>query len=116
MKLPWGFVALIFLLGTPALADSYLVYPNLVGAQARSQSQCQANGCDGVHTIYWWNVIGGPAALGGWMPPDAASAAIVVDSAYYAQQGLTTAEQALIQTPAQLTTGGWKAPISATAP
>ena len=35
----------------------YLVLPDLKTALARSQQQCAAMGCDGVGTIYWWNVV-----------------------------------------------------------
>lgn len=39
-------------------ADSYLVFSTQAAALARSQTQCTALKCDGVQTIYWWNVIG----------------------------------------------------------
>jgi hypothetical protein len=29
----------------------------LAAAKARSQQQCVALGCDGVHTVYWWSVV-----------------------------------------------------------
>lgn len=35
----------------------YLVFPTLAAAQARSQQQCAALGCDGVRTVFWWPVI-----------------------------------------------------------
>lgn len=37
---------------------SCLIYPSQAACLARSQSQCAALGCDGVKTVYWWNVIG----------------------------------------------------------
>jgi hypothetical protein len=37
-------------------STTYLVLPTLQGAQARSQTQCAEVGCDGVQTIYWWEV------------------------------------------------------------
>jgi hypothetical protein len=39
-------------------ANTYLIYATQALALARSQTQCAAVGCDGVKTIYWWNVIG----------------------------------------------------------
>jgi hypothetical protein len=39
-------------------ANTYLIYATQALAQARSQMQCAAVGCDGVKTVYWWNVIG----------------------------------------------------------
>lgn len=44
----------------------YLVFATLAAAQARSQQQCQALGCDGVQTVFWWSVIpltGGGGAI-----------------------------------------------------
>jgi hypothetical protein len=41
----------------------YLVFSTLAAAQARSQTQALALGCDGVQTDYWWPVV--PTATGG---------------------------------------------------
>ena len=43
----------------PIVADGnkYLTFSTLAAAQARSAAQCSALSCDGVQTIYWWNVV-----------------------------------------------------------
>lgn len=48
------------MIGVQVLPSSYtyLIFPTQTLALARSQSQCAALGCDGVKTVYWWNVIG----------------------------------------------------------
>ena len=38
--------------------NTYLIFPTQAAALARSQQQCVTLKCDGVKTIYWWNVIG----------------------------------------------------------
>lgn len=43
---------------------TYLVFPNQAAALARSNQQALANGCDGINTIYWWNVV--PLTNGQW--------------------------------------------------
>lgn len=40
---------------TLAFAQQYLPQPAMTDCQARSAAQCQALGCDGVHTVYWWS-------------------------------------------------------------
>lgn len=37
--------------------DLYLILPSLQAARARSNQQALALGCDGILTIYWWEVI-----------------------------------------------------------
>jgi hypothetical protein len=46
--------------GTP----SYLIFPSQVQCMQRSQAQCQALGCDGVNTIFWWDCTTGPLSSG----------------------------------------------------
>jgi hypothetical protein len=36
---------------------NYVVEPDLATASARSAAQCQALGCDGVQTVYWWPIV-----------------------------------------------------------
>lgn len=38
----------------PALAQQYLPQPDIATCLARSTAQCQALGCDGKQTVYWW--------------------------------------------------------------
>jgi hypothetical protein len=82
-------------------APSYLVFPTQAQAMARSQQQCQTLGCDGVKTIYWWNVVS--LSNGSWAvqiqpsAPFGASVTVGPDTA-----GLSTAEAAALLTAAQL--------------
>jgi hypothetical protein len=91
--------------------NKYLVFGTLAAAQARSQTQCAALGCDGVHTIYWWDVE--PTTSGGGavrvqpadpcydyhVPPTAVP--VTICSALglaHATNGLTTSEQSQLVT------------------
>lgn len=62
----WASAASAQVVGSP----SYLIFPTEAACLARSKQQCQALGCDGVLTKYWWSCIGplsagliGPAAV-----------------------------------------------------
>jgi hypothetical protein len=57
---------LLILFATPVAAqtESYLVLTSQAACQARSQAQCQLLGCDGVHTVYWWDCGTGPLMAG----------------------------------------------------
>ena len=92
------------------MANSYLVFPSLAAAQARSAAQATANGCDGMLTKYWWQVGGGSTHESGIVPPDALSAVLITDGTFYGTQGLTTAELASLQLSAALTALGWTLP------
>lgn len=95
-----AFVCALFF---PALvsAQQYLPQIDLTTCRQRSAQQCQALGCDGRKTIYWWDC----AAL-----TDGA-AAVVIDptrqdfaAVHPKGMGLTAAEQAALQTRTQLGT------------
>jgi hypothetical protein len=45
-------------------AQQYLIFANQPACQARAQQQCQALGCDGKQTIYWWDCSTGPLSAG----------------------------------------------------
>jgi hypothetical protein len=47
-----------------AEAQSFLIYTSQALCLVRSQAQCVALGCDGVHTIYWWSCDTGPLKSG----------------------------------------------------
>ncbi len=49
---------LLALCATPALAQSYVIFPDQPTCEARSQAQCTAKGCDGVHTVDWSACVG----------------------------------------------------------
>lgn len=82
----------------------YLVLPDMPTALARSQTQCQALGCDGVFTKYWWNVIqltDGTAAVE--IHPNGVFGKTIGGIGPCAVGcGLTPAEQAALKTAAQL--------------
>lgn len=83
----------ILLIASPAMAQSYLVEPSLSDAQARSQQQCLARGCDGVQTVYWWRAItltNGQGAL------------VIAPSGDYGPAGLTASESAALQAASQI--------------
>ena len=97
-------------------ANTYLIFATQPLAMARSQSQCAALGCDGVKTVYWWNVIG-PLNAGtiGSQTVTAGSYAVEIQgSGYYSATakigpcavgcGLTGIEQAALVTAAQVVT------------
>jgi hypothetical protein len=80
---------------------SYLVEPTVVAAQARSQQQCAALGCDGVHSIYWWAVVsltdGTAAVVIEASGPYSASTTVASKTG-----GLTAAEIVQLKTAVQL--------------
>jgi hypothetical protein len=50
----------------PGPTDTFLIFPNLAAAQARSQQLATRLGCDGVNTVFWYAQIqltDGTAAL-----------------------------------------------------
>jgi hypothetical protein len=47
-----------------ALPPSHLIHKDQATCLQRSKQQCQALGCDGVSTIYWWNCTTGPLQAG----------------------------------------------------
>lgn len=83
---------------------SYLIFPDLASAQARSQQQAQAKGCAGT-TDYWWAQI---------VNPSTNQAALVIedapraDGSDYTANGLTAAELAANPlVPAASMTASW---------
>lgn len=104
---------LTFFFAGGASAQSYLVEPSLTQCQARSAAQCSALHCDGVTTIYWWpcqplasaTTTGGSSGTGG-----TTALQILVGDAWFGiatsnragSGNLTVAEQAALQTEAQL--------------
>lgn len=83
--------------------NSYLTFSTPQAASERSQQMCGAVGCDGVRTRCWWAVkvlSDGTAALriepGGFYGKTTTAAACAVGC------GLTTTEQGLLKTAAQL--------------
>lgn len=94
---------------------NYMIYASQAQCLQRSQQQCQALGCDGVNTIYWWACFNGPlkAGLVGPNAVPAGSYAMRVDaSGSYGPTyqtptsggafGLTTVEQGKLVTQAQI--------------
>jgi hypothetical protein len=86
----------------------YLPQPTLAAAQARSNQQALALGCDGVRTKYWW-------AVQAYSTPDTNGnmAAIIINTGtafgmtttnakVAVPTGLTVPEQATLQTVAQV--------------
>lgn len=110
------FVFLFILWPAIAIGQTYLVEPTQSECFARSAQQCVAVGCDGVFTKYWWDcqvlaaetTTGGASGTGGTTgiilyagtPFDATTT--VGPTAI--PKGLSTAEQAAIQTQTQLGT------------
>lgn len=56
-------IVLILLITNSAVAQNYLVFNGVdtstarLQAEAVSKTKCQQMGCDGVKTIFWWEVI-----------------------------------------------------------
>ena len=98
-------------------ANTYLIYATQALALARSQQQCATIGCDGVNTIWWWNVIG-PTNAGTISATAIAANSYAVEiqpngrfaattnqvTACAIGCGLTTVEQGALVTAAQLVT------------
>lgn len=94
------------------MARQHLVFATLAAAQARSsRAQALSNGCGASDvTQFWWQVAGGSQSVGGFTPPNAIAAVLLVDGSFYSIQGLTGGEQSALQTAAQLTSAGWTMP------
>jgi hypothetical protein len=98
-------------------ANTYLIYATQALALARSQTQCGQVGCDGVKTVYWWNVIG-PTNAGTISATAIAAGSYAVEvqpGGYFGATvshvgpcavgcGLSTVEQGSLVTAAQLVT------------
>lgn len=87
----------------PALPPSYFVMADMASALARSQQQCQALGCDGVKTRYWWSVqplIDGTAAL--VIDQSGPGAATTTSAKAPQPTGLSPAEQSSLQSAAAI--------------
>ena len=96
------YLATFLLLSAPAFAQSadssFLGEPDLAAANARSAAQCNALGCDGVRSVYWWPVW--PV----WPLSDGTAAVEILASAPYGASattlkgtaGLSTAERAAL--------------------
>lgn len=98
-------LAFVFcLLPLPALADSYLVYPDQTSCQARDHEQALALDTSGT-TQYWWGCIGplSSGTIDGQTITDGSYALDIQDSGPYGattsnavsggSQGLTSTEQ-----------------------
>jgi hypothetical protein len=85
--------------------NSYIVFPTLAQAQARSQAQCAALGCDGKFTVFWWNVVpltDGTAAVE--IQPSGTFSTATAAGPCKTSCGLTANEQSQLQTATQLGT------------
>lgn len=83
--------------------NTYLVLSTPAGAQTRSQRQCAALGCDGVLTIWWWNVVSLTDGTGAVeIQPSGAFGKTTTAKACAVGCGLTSQEQASLKTSAQL--------------
>lgn len=49
------FIFVLVLWPSLVFAQQYLPQSTMTDCQTRSAAQCQALGCDGVHTVYWWS-------------------------------------------------------------
>lgn len=93
---------------------SYLVFPDLALAEARSHQQAVAMGCTG-ETEYWWSIIApdlDPQSFNGVTPPadnptNGQAALAIQDAGDYGPSGLTSAEQVALLTSAQMVAAGW---------
>jgi hypothetical protein len=86
------------------MASTYLPQPSVAAAQARSNQQALALGCDGITSVYWWPVqplTDGTATL--VITPGTAQD-VVTSTKKVLNVGLTAQEQSTIQTRAQLGT------------
>lgn len=91
----------------PALAQQYLPQADMATCLARSAAQCQALGCDGKQTVYWWEC----------QPLTDGTAAVVIDTTrpeFGAVSpkgpGLNAAEQQTLQSKAAISA---KLPVAA---
>ncbi len=97
-------------------ANSYLIFTTQALALARSQAMCATVKCDGVKTVYWWNVIGptNAGSISGTAVTANSYAIEIQGSGFYGKVtnvgacavgcGLSTAEQGSLVTAAQLVT------------
>jgi hypothetical protein len=76
---------------------SYLTFPDLSSAQARSAQRALALGCDGVTTEYWWPIVA--LANGG-------AALVIAEDGDYGPAGLSAAERAALVAEVTLANGG----------
>ena len=90
------------ILATPASAGSYLVFDTQADALARSAQECEVHGCDGVHTKYWWPVVG-PLNAGPGIAAGSYAVEITVGDPSYGIGGLTADEQAALVPEATIT-------------
>lgn len=86
---------LLLLMVSTAQAQTYLPETNVATAQTRSQTACQSQTCDGVQTIYWWQVQG---------LTDGTAAIVIQPSGPYSNTLLTGSEQAAVVTATSLGT------------
>jgi hypothetical protein len=88
-------IALLLLPGLAlAQTQKYLPEASVAAAQARSAAECYGQGCDGVHTLYWWQTLAlqdGAAAL--QIPGDGVYSAIGLHRTGKGIAGLSPAEQ-----------------------
>lgn len=83
-------VVLILVLWTgTAEAQSYLPEATKSAAQTRSQQECTNRGCDGVQTVYWWDVQ--PLT-------DGTATIVIAPSGDFGGSTLTAPEQASLTT------------------
>lgn len=82
--------------------NTYLVFPTPQQALARSQQQCQALGCDGTLTKYWWNVVTLTDGTGAVEIQPSGAFGKTTTVGPCAVCGLTPAEQAALKTALQL--------------
>jgi len=111
------FIFLLALTPAAALGQTYLVEPSQAACLARSATQCTALGCDGVQTKYWWacqvlataTATGGSSGSGGTTaiqiaPGDRYFDVTTTNAKVATPTGLSSAEQAAVQTVTQLGT------------
>lgn len=97
------FWLLFIVLVSAAQAQTYLPQPDMATCLARSQAQCQALGCDGVNTRYWWTCIplmDGTAAIE--VRPGSPFDATTTNLIARTPVGLSGAEQGSLQTKEQI--------------
>jgi len=102
MKKLLALVFVLFAATAQAQTANYLILSSRALCLARSQQQCQAMGCDGVHTIYWWDCSTGPLSAGMVGPTAVFSgsyAMAIMPSGPYSAVGLTASEQSKLATP-----------------
>ena len=97
-------VASLALLPFSVAAQSYLPQPSLATCLARSAAQCQALGCDGVNTVYWWPCQVLTAPMSGntsaivVQPGDPAFGVTTTNNVAKSPTGLSPTEQSALKT------------------